>query len=321
MTDDGQIRVALACQGGGSHTAFTAGVLQRLLAEDRYDYVALSGTSGGAVCALLTWYGLSRGDRQVAADLLDDFWNDMAALWPWDMWLNQMLVTAGRLEGAVLMPAISPYLLPPWGLDRLRHLLSDRVLTAAFAQPIEDPLLLVGAVNVLSGDFMAFSSAASDPDARVSVEAVLASAAVPNLFPAVPVGGGLYWDGLFSQNPPVKDLFDAQPDEIWVVRINPRTTRREPRLWADIVDRRNELAGNLSLVQELRFVDKINDLVATGQLTGGKYRKVPWDVISIGEEYDLDLASKLDRSPGFLRRLMAHGRQQADAFLARHGHG
>jgi len=317
MSEDGRIRVALACQGGGSHTAFTAGVLQRLLADDRYDYVALSGTSGGAVCALLAWYGLQRADRRAAADLLDNFWNDIAATLPWDAALNQVLVTTARLEGMVLLPAVSPYALPAWGLDRFRRMLSELVPDTAFARPVDDPLLLVGAVDVLSGDFVAFSSAASDPAIRVSVDAVLASAAVPNLFPAVPVGGGLYWDGLFSQNPPVKDLFDAQPDEIWVVQINPRTTRREPRLWADIVDRRNELAGNLSLLQELKFVDKINELVASGQLTGGRYRRVPWDVIGIGDDHDLDLPSKLDRSPAFLRRLITHGQRQAEAFLAR----
>jgi NTE family protein len=317
MTNDRRTRIALACQGGGSHTAFTAGVLQRLLEDDRYDYVALSGTSGGAVCALLAWYGLTKGDRRLSANLLDGFWRDMAAVWPWDVALNHALVTTARLEGAVLLPTVSPYLLPTWGLDRLRSVLSDCVPATAFAQPVAEPLLLVGAVNVLSGEFTAFSSAADDGGPRVSIDAVLASAAVPNLFPAVAVGGGLYWDGLFSQNPPVKDLFDARPEEIWVVRINPRSTRREPRLWADIADRRNELGGNLSLFQELRFVDKINELVRTGQLQSDKYREVPWDEISIGEDVDLDLPSKVDRSPAFLEQLMVHGRAQADEFLGR----
>lgn len=320
-TENGHTRVALACQGGGSHTAFTAGVLQRLLLEDDVEFVALSGTSGGAVCALLTWYGLTTGDRALAATLLDGFWRAIAAVEPWDVWLNAALVAAGRLEGAVVLPAVSPYALPTWGRERLRRSLLDRVPASAFAAPVEEPLLLVGAVDVLSGEFATFSSAATDPRVRVSVDAVLASAAVPSLFRAMPVGGRLFWDGLFSQNPPVRDLFDARPDEIWVVQINPTRTRREPRLWADIVDRRNELSGNLSLAQELRFVDKINELVAAGELTGTTYRHVPWDVIALGEEVRLDPPSKLDRSPRLLRRLLALGRDRADAFLTRRAHG
>ena len=57
-------RVAIACQGGGSHTAFTAGVLQGLLGNlpSDVEVVALSGTSGGAICATLAWEGLVRDD-------------------------------------------------------------------------------------------------------------------------------------------------------------------------------------------------------------------------------------------------------------------
>lgn len=85
VTDEnnGSRRVAIACQGGGSHTAFTAGVLKRILNEkkEKYDIVALSGTSGGAICALLTWYGLLTNDRDKAIKLLDSFWTEISALW------------------------------------------------------------------------------------------------------------------------------------------------------------------------------------------------------------------------------------------------
>ena len=317
IADDGRTRVAIACQGGGSHTAFTAGVLQRLLAEDDIEIVALSGTSGGAVCALLTWYGLTQGDRDLAAGLLDGFWHDIAATAPWDAALNRALVTAAKLEGALLLPAVSPYYVPVSGLDHLRQLLAERVPAAAFATPTAEPLLIVSAVDVLSGAFTIFSSAADDPEERAGIDAVLASAAIPNLFRAVRIGERLFWDGLFSQNPPLRKLFDAQPEALWVVRINPATTRREPRLWADILDRRNELTGNLSLNQELTVVDKINKLARDGRLEGTGYRYVPWDVIALEGEPGLGLASKVDRRPAFLAHLMARGRQEAEHFLAR----
>jgi predicted acylesterase/phospholipase RssA len=163
-------RVAIACQGGGSHTAFTAGVLKGLLRSgplQEYEVVALSGTSGGAV-------------------------------------------------------------------------------------------------DVLSGQFKAFHSRR----ARISAETILASAAIPTLFRSVRFGGGTCWDGLFSQNPPVKELTDERPDEIWVIQINPRETEHEPKTMAEIADRRNELSGNLSLFQGLALREKIDQILEQGRVEG-----------------------------------------------------
>jgi NTE family protein len=214
-----------------------------------------------------------------------------------------------RLEGAFTLPAVSPYLYPPFAEMQFRRLLERHISTEAIRQVKTGPLLLIGAVDVLSGEFKVFSSERSE----ISLDAVLASAAVPNLFRAVRIDRHLYWDGLFSQNPPVRDLPDAQPDEIWIVQINPSTRAKEPRLISDILDRRNELSGNLSLSQELFFINKINELVASGALTG-KYREI--SVGKIVMDRDLDYASKLDRSPGFIADLIAHGEEAATAFLA-----
>src|SRR3954454_23864647 len=71
--------VAIACQGGGSHTAFTGGALQRLLADGSHRVVALSGSSGGAVCALLAWYGLLTDGAAEGGRLLERFWAANAA--------------------------------------------------------------------------------------------------------------------------------------------------------------------------------------------------------------------------------------------------
>jgi len=87
----GRRRVVIACQGGGSHTAFTAGVLKRLLGADEltgYEVAGLSGTSGGAVCALLAWYALLDGDPARAGQLLDRFWADNSARAPAEMLVN-----------------------------------------------------------------------------------------------------------------------------------------------------------------------------------------------------------------------------------------
>ncbi len=304
--------VAIACQGGGSHTAFTGGVLQRLLADEDSRVVALSGTSGGAVCALLAWYGLLTGGAAEAGRLLERFWEANAATTLSGKLANAWLVGLARLEGRVSLPTVSPYAYPDVAGPALTDLLTDHVDVDRLARlqesaPGDQPLLLVGAVDVLSGDFQAFSSRRGE----ITVNAVLASAAVPLLFRAVEERGRYYWDGLFSQNPPVRELPDAGPEEIWVVRINPRARPTEPRSVGDIADRRNELAGNLSLEQELYVIRKVNEWA---DRLGPPYRRI--EVREITLDLDLDLPSKLDRRPAFLRRLFDAGREQADAFLA-----
>ena len=176
-------------------------------------------------------------------------------------------------------------------------------------------MLLIGAVDVLSGRFRTFSSRRD----RITAGTVLASAAIPNLFRAVKLEDGMYWDGLFSQNPPVRELLDAGPDELWVIQINPRQRDTEPTTLAEIADRRNELSGNLSLYQELAFIEKIDKLLETGLLdAGGKYKQVVVRVIELSRSAlpRASAASKLNRDPRFIQNLISHGEQQAGEFLA-----
>jgi NTE family protein len=304
--------VAIACQGGGSHTAFTGGALQRLLADEDHRVVALSGTSGGAVCALLAWYGLLTGGAAEAGRLLERFWEANSATTLVAKAANAWLVGLARLEGRVSLPTVSPYAYPDVAGDAFtdlltRHVDVDRLARLQESPPEGQPLLLVGAADVLTGDFTAFSSRRRE----ITVNAVLASAAVPLLFRAVEEKGRYYWDGLFSQNPPVRELPDAGPEEIWVIRINPRGRATVPKTVADIADRRNELAGNLSLEQELSFIRKVN---GWADRLGAPYRRI--EIRELDLDLDLDVASKLDRSPAFLRRLFEAGREQAGTFLA-----
>lgn len=129
-------RVAIACQGGGSHTAFTAGVLDRLLSENHIDFdiVELSGTSGGAICAFATWFALAtegRDDgRLEARRLLAQVWDDIAAKTIPDAVANALGVGTARAQGmGVPIPAISPYDLPvsEWSRETLRTTLERAV--------------------------------------------------------------------------------------------------------------------------------------------------------------------------------------------------
>jgi NTE family protein len=184
-------------------------------------------------------------------------------------------------------------------------------------------LLLVGAVNVLSGEFKAFRSHDFVSDGRrvpnnsrsdgISVDAILASAAIPVLFRAVDIGKDVYWDGLFSQNPPVRELPDAKPTEIWIIQVDPQKHDSEPKKMSNILDRRNELAGNLSLYQETYFIKKVNEWVKEGSLSGTKHEVIELKWIEMLR--DLDAESKLNRDPEFIQGLMAYGEEQAGKFL------
>jgi len=172
--------------------------------------------------------------------------------------------------------------------------------------------LLVGAVEVNTGEFEVFRNA------EITIEKILASCALPTLFRAVRIGDdGVYWDGLFSQNPPIRDFMrefpDAttKPDEIWLIQINPQRREQEPREMADILNRRNELAGNLSLHQEIDFLYEINGLLS--YLPKDQYKYI--EVRKIEMLRELDAASKLDRRPSFIREMFAYGEQQAEGFL------
>jgi NTE family protein len=316
--------VAIACQGGGSHTAFTAGVLQTILNDldtSQYRIHGLSGTSGGALCAAIAWYGLLLGDAKQGATLLESFWQAMSATQIPDILSNQYLVRLQRNRNFFATPEISPYLLPNTGQDYLAETLREHIAFERLPKLIthESPTLMVGAVDVLSGDFTVFNSRAKHPELGISVNALLASAAIPELFRAVRIGKGVYWDGLFSQNPPIRGFLsghnsrDAKPDEIWVIQINPETRSNEPKSASDIDDRRNELAGNLSLNQELFFVRQTNDWLRQKWLSADHLKHV--DIRHICLDLELDYPSKLDRSPAFINFLIGEGRQQGSKFL------
>ena len=377
---DADTTVAVACQGGGSHAAFTAGVLRTLLRREAaggYRITGLSGTSGGALSALVAWRGLLGDGPERAAQSLADLWRDVAADSIYERLHNASVLAVARLPVEV---KLSPYQFPlawasellatlgqaherlgAWGprpaFVELARLLERHVAFEGGPPPRRVRLdrpparavrLLVGAVDIGSGEFKAFDSAARrapagrpfDPG-EISLEAVLASAALPTIFRAVRVEGRVYWDGLFSQNPPIKDFLsgphaqvaDEKPGEIWVVQVNPQSGE-EPLSPAAIEDRRNQLAGNLSLNQEIGFIRTINKLLANPappgaagaaapgrQRAGGKPEYKPVKVYRIALDparlgRHLDLASKLDRSRGLIDELLCHGEERARAFLA-----
>jgi NTE family protein len=237
-----------------------------------------------------------------------------------------------------ITPEFSPYVNPFETHHEFLRLI-ERHMPFDEIEPVKlDPIgprLLISAANVRTGEFRVFRSHKINGYAadKISSEVLLASAAVPTLFRAVQLGDSLYWDGVFAQNPPLRELVDAlscvtqpsrvdQPLEVWVIQINPQTRCGEPKLMNQIRDRRNELSGNISFDQEIFFIGHMNKLIQKCMLTKEallRYQLVKVRVITMSSPVAsrLDYESKLSRSPSFIRELFIHGEERGRSFLDR----
>jgi NTE family protein len=350
-------RIAIACQGGGSQCAFVAGALEELFdhgIQDRYDIVGLSGTSGGAITAADAWISMLRraqGDPTPIGSRISALWKDLSAQTPQEILFDKLSTSMVRLVEHGLLPSVasSPSSAQFQLLSRLtaamlgrpeftdlRALLVKHIDFAALPSLVrpDSPVLLLGAGDVKQGNFKVFSSAKNE----IKVEALLASAAIPNLFPAVWVDGHAYWDGIFASNPPIiafllKAFMGSfrRPEEIWIIQINRAQHEYVPEMPSEISERRNHLAGNLSLQHELQIIDMWNTLIEEGALTDRFRARFGIDFttpiavhfirMSQALQDSLDYPSKLSRQPDHIERLMADGRAQASAFLAKIGGG
>ena len=345
-------RIAIACQGGGSQCAFIAGALKVLFErgiQERFEIVGFSGTSGGALTAAVAWYGLlkrARGDHTPPEDRVLALWSDLTAQSPQEIAVDttciqaQRLVERGWLPSIATSPSSPQFQLWTRALSTLigrpeftdlralivKHLHFDELPT--LVEP-GSPVLLVRAGDVSDGTFKIFSSAHGE----IKPEALLASAAIPTLFPAVEVAGHAYWDGIFASNPPVAPLLSrvsmnghVLPEEIWIIQINRVHHGAVPETSSDIFDRRNQLAGNLSLQHELELIRVVNlvleqegippDFFARFGLNMRQPIKVRFIRMSSELAESLDYPSKLSRHPAHIARLIADGAVQANAFLA-----
>ncbi len=350
-------RIAIACQGGGSQCAFIAGALDALFEqgiEQRYDIVGLSGTSGGAITAALAWMALlerGRGATTSVGARIVAFWKDLSAQTPQELLLDKICTDLVRLVEHGLLPsvAVSPsspafelwsrttsLLISRPEFTDLRTLLGKHLDFDALPRLMQpdSPVLLVGAGDVLQGNFKVFSSV----NHEIRMEALLASSALPNLFPAVWVDGHAYWDGIFATNPPIVSFLQtvfmgdhADPEEIWIIQVNRAQHESVPEMPSEISDRRNHLAGNISLQHELQIIEMLNTLFEEGVLTERFRARFGVDAtqpvtvrfirMSQALQAGLDYPSKLSRQPSHIERLMADGKEQADLFLAKIGDG
>ena len=316
-------RIKLALQGGGSHGAFTWGVLDRLLADERLEIEAVVGTSAGAMNAAVVVDGLIAGGPEEARRRLDAFWEGVGAMFtfsPIQPTPYDMMFSAGNMDFSpvwrvadVLMRQFSPYELNPLNGNPLHEHL-EAMVDFERLRSAQGPALFACATNVLTGRLRVFERA------EISAAAIMASACVPLLHHAVEVDGQHYWDGGYCGNPPIFPLIymGGAPD-ILIVQLNPINIPEVPRDIRAIVDRMNTLAFNSSLMREMRMIRFVTELIDKGDLPAGKYMRCFIHTVDAEEELAaFNASSKMNGSIDFLRHLRALGVARAEAFLAAH---
>jgi len=275
--------INVALQGGGALGAFTWGVLERLLEDERIRVAAVSGASAGAMNAVVLADGFAQGGREAAHAALRRFWEGVAragasspyrrtpmmkflgafapAWASWGAWADAMTRVA------------SPYDLNPLNINPLRDVV-DELVDFERVRGCTELGVFISATNVETGKVRVFNRG------ELTADHVMASACLPMLFQAVEIDGTPYWDGGYMGNPPLFPLFDANDSaDVLIVQINPLKRAGAPRTAADILARVDEITFNASLLRELRAIEFVQRLLAEHRVESNRYREVLVHVI------------------------------------------
>lgn len=315
--------INLALQGGGAHGAFTWGVLDRFLEDKRIAIEAISGTSAGAMNAVVMADGLMRGGPEAARERLKMFWDevgDAAALSPIRRGPFNILsgdwsmdTSLGYLFFDAFTRNISPYDFNPLGLNPLRDII-ERMVDFELVRSCASLQLFLSATNVETGRVRIFGAK------ELTADAVMASACLPNLFQAVEIDGQPYWDGGYTGNPALFPFFYASTsNDILIVQINPIRRKGVPRTAHEILNRINEISFNASLLSELRSVDFVRRMLDEGRLDPERYRALNIHIIAQHDAAaSYGAASKMNVERAFLQHLFEIGRTAAGDWLDAH---
>ena len=317
-------RINLALQGGGTHGAFTWGVLERLLEDDRLDIDGVSGTSAGALNAAILVQGLAEGGREGAIRALGRLWRDVATRLafsplqntPWEkaLWGYDLSRSVAYQTFDFVIRAFSPYQFNPFPIEYnpLRAVIEDQLDTAALRRDPKGTRLFISATNVRTGKPRVFTRTEVDADA------LMASACLPNIFRAVQIDGEAYWDGGYLGNPALWPLYhEGGAPDILLVQINAIMRPELPTSASDIMNRLNEVSFNASLMSEMRAIDFVQRLLDAGRLEQPRYRRIFLHCIEDEDRMrKFKLSTKLNGDWEFLQVLRRYGREAADRFLA-----
>lgn len=320
-------RVNLALQGGGAHGAFTWGVLDHLLSDERIAVEGISGTSAGAVNAVMLADGLARGGREEAQKRLADFWRAVSStgnLPSLQRSVIERLLSFTPIEGTpvqawfdALSHYFSPYDVNPLNINPLKDLF-ERFVDFAALRACADLQIFISATNVQTGRVRIF------PREKITADAVMASACLPLLFRAVEIDGVPYWDGGYLGNPVIFPFFrTTTTEDVLVVQINPLVRQATPMSSNEIMNRINEITFNSSLIDEYRAIDFVTRLIDQGKLPRGigpgQYRRINVHRVVLDRFGTRgDASSKLSTDYDFFEMLRISGKRAARRFLDEH---
>jgi len=316
--------INLALQGGGAHGAFTWGVLDRLLDDERLEIEGIVGTSAGAVNAAILAYGLESGGPPKAQELLNRFWKfnseygRCSGLQP--TFYDKLWGSKGSLEFSpcwqtfdLLSRTFSPYQWNPNHINIFKDIIEELIDFSKLRNSRKIKLFIC-ATNVLTGRLKVFENKEMTP------EMILASACLPFLYQAAEINGNFYWDGGYMGNPPIFPvIYNTNCQDVLIVQINPINIPQVPQTANAIFDRVNTLSFNSSLMRELRAIYFVTSLIKNGELDAKKHKLTFIHTIDAEEEMSkLTISSKMNVDMEFLKYLFGIGREKAEAFLNDH---
>ncbi|MGQ0532084.1 MAG: patatin-like phospholipase family protein [Caulobacteraceae bacterium] len=318
--------VSLALQGGGALGAYTWGALDRLLEDERIEIAAISGSSAGAMCAVVLAEGLVEGGPEGARKQLRQFWEGVARAghanpyrrtptmaflsafmpgWAQENYLALFADVVGRFS--------SPYDFNPLNLNPLKEVLEELV-DFDRVRACKQVEIFIGATNVETGRIKVFTRQ------ELTADHVMASACLPQLFQAVKIDGTPYWDGGFTGNPALFPLFGVEATrDIVIVQVHPIERAGAPRAASDILARINEINFNASLLAELRAIEFVGRLLDQSRLPEGRYRKMLIHNLSEAQALTpLSVGVDLNTDLSFFEHLFTLGRGAAEQWLTDH---
>jgi NTE family protein len=319
-------RATLALQGGGSHGAFTWGVLDQLLEDGRIEIEAISGASAGAMNAVALAYGALLGGREGARQALKDFWEAVASKAPpsfvptdWSQ-SNGLQVKPTPAFSAYLSMVrfFAPYQLNPYDLNPLRDILAAQVDFKRLR--VECRLdLFIATTRVSTGTLRLFRTR------ELTLEVLLASACLPALHSTVMIEGEGYWDGGLTANPPLHPLLhECESRDLIAVLLHPCRWPEAPTTASEISHRLSEISFGAAFFSELQGIalarrEAQRSLLSWGHLER-RLRRLNLHVIDAPELMGtLDTITKLNAQASFIMALRDAGRQWAAAWLEKNG--
>ncbi|MBV9481190.1 patatin-like phospholipase family protein [Bradyrhizobium sp.] len=321
VTRQPRVLIDLALQGGGSHGAFTWGVLDRLLEEPWLSVEAISGTSAGAMNAAVLAYGWGQGGQKSAKEALESYWRRVAraaAFSPLQRSPLDRLMGRWSLDSSpaylafdLMTRVFSPYHLNPLDHNPLRAILAESIDFDRLAS--SSIKLFITATSVRTGRGRIFRNA------EISADVLLASACLPTMFQAIQIDGEYYWDGGYAGNPTITPLVrESDAHDTILVQINPRERPDVPRTANEVLNRLNEISFNSPLMKELRMIALLRQVADPGHGEGARWAGMRTHRIWTDKLAAFGASSKLNAEWSFIAVLKEEGRRCAEQFLAVH---